>query len=55
MNKRLFIALVLFLLLSTYNFQDKFNFSSKFRIEKILVENNSIIDETIFKKIIVLV
>ena len=50
MNKRLFIALVLFLLLSTYNFQDKFNFSSKFRIKKILVENNSIIDETILKK-----
>ena len=50
MNKRLFIALVLFLLLSTYNFQDEFNFSSKFKIEKILVENNSIIDEKILKK-----
>ncbi len=50
MNKRLFIALVLFLLLSTYSFQDKFNLNSKFTIKKILVENNSIIDEKILKK-----
>ena len=50
MNKRLFIALVLFLLLSTYNFQNKLNLSSKSKIEKILVENNSIIDETILIK-----
>ena len=50
MNKRLFIALVLFLLLSTYSFQDKFNLNSKFKIKKILVENNSIIDETILIK-----
>ena len=50
MNKRLFIALVLFLLLSTYSFQDKLNLNSKFTIKKILVENNSIIDEKNFKK-----
>ena len=50
MNKRLFIALVLFLLLSTYSFQDKLNLNSKFTIKKILVENNSIIDEKILKK-----
>lgn len=43
MNKRFIIALSLLLLLSTYNIQNNFTINSKFSVEKIIVENNSII------------
>ncbi len=45
MNKRFLIALILLLLLSTYQIQDSFKFSSKSKIEKIVVKNNIIIDD----------
>ena len=45
MNKRFLIALILLLLLSTYQIQDSFKFSSKSKIEKIVVQNNIIIDD----------
>ena len=51
MNKRLLIALFLFLLLSTYNIQSNFNFASKFNIRKIIVENNNLVDERKLNKI----
>ena len=50
MNKRLLIALFLFLLLSTYNIQSNFNFASKFNIRKIIVENNNLVDEKEIKQ-----
>ena len=43
MNKIFIIALSLLLLLSTYNIQNNFTINSKFSVEKIIVENNSII------------
>mgnify|MGYP001283353267 FL=1 len=43
MNKRFIIALSLLLLLSTYNIQNNFTMNSKFSVEEIIVENNSII------------
>ena len=50
MNKRLLIALFLFLLLSTYNIQSTFNFASKFNIRKIVVENNYLVDDKEIKQ-----
>ncbi len=44
MKKRLSIALILFLLLSTYNIQNNFSFNSNLNIKDIIVENNSIIE-----------
>ena len=43
--KRLFIAMLLLLLLSTYNIQGFYSLSSKLNIEKILIENNNIVTE----------
>ena len=43
MNKRFIIALSLLLLLSTYNIQNNFTINSKFSVEKIIIENNSIV------------
>ena len=50
MNKRLLIALFLFLLLSTYNIQSNFNFASKFNIRKIIIENNNLVDDKQIKR-----
>ncbi len=44
MKKRLSIALILFLLLSTYNIQNNFSFNSNLNIKDVIVENNSIIE-----------
>lgn len=45
MKKRFLIALLLLLLLSTYNIQDNFKLNSKFYINNITVENNVVISE----------
>ena len=50
MKKRFLIALALFLLLTTYNFNTDFNLNSKFNIEKIIIENNSILKKEEIKK-----
>lgn len=50
MKKRFLIALVLFLLLTTYNFNTDFNLNSKFNIEKIIIENNSILKKEEIEK-----
>ena len=50
MKKRFLIGLVLFLLLSTYNPGSNFNFNSKFNIEQIIIENNSIFQNEEIKK-----
>ena len=50
MKKRLIISLMLLLCLSTYNIQDSYKIGSQFTIKKIIVENNSILDEETIKK-----
>ena len=50
MNKRLLIGLILFLLLSTYNIQSDFKILPKLNIEKIILENNDIVDESLLKR-----
>ena len=50
MKKRILFALVLLLLLSSYNIKKKINFNSRLNIEKIYVENNKFINEKIVKK-----
>ena len=50
MNKRLLIGLILFLLLGTYNIQSDFKILPKLNIEKIILENNDIVDETLLKR-----
>ncbi len=49
MKNRLIIALLLLLILSTYKIQNNFNFNSKINIEKIIVENNFVVNEEIIK------
>ena len=49
MKKRLLIALVLFLLLSTYNIQNNISLLSGLNIKKITITNNEIIDEAQIK------
>ena len=41
---------MLLLFLSTYNIQDSYKIGSQFTIKKIIVENNSILDEETIKK-----
>lgn len=50
MKKRFLIGVVLLLLLSTYNFNSNLNFNSKFNIEEIIIENNSIFKNEEIKK-----
>ena len=50
MKNRLTIALTLFLLLSTYKIQDKFNFNSILNIKKITIENTEILNAIKIKK-----
>ena len=49
MKKRLVIALILLVILSTYK-PEKLFLSSKFKIEQIEIENNSILKESDIKK-----
>ena len=42
---------MLLLFLSTYNIQDSYKIGSQFTIKKIIVENNSILDEETIKKL----
>ena len=49
MKNRLIIALLLLLILSTYNIQNNFNFNSKINIEKIIVENNFVVKGEVIK------
>ncbi len=50
MKKRFFIALLLLLLLSTYNLQNNFSLNLNLNVEKIIIENNKILNETKIKK-----
>ena len=50
MKKRFIIALITLLLLSTYNAQNHFKITSKFNIEKIIIENASLINVATVKK-----
>jgi len=45
MNKRFLLAILLLLLLSTYNVQNHFNLDKALKIEKIIVENNFIVSQ----------
>ena len=47
MRKRFLVALIILLLLSTYNIQDKFKINLGSRITEIQINNNEIIDEEI--------
>ena len=49
-KKRLLIALLMLLLLSTYSIQDHSFFSSKFNIKTIIIQNNLIIENEIVEK-----
>ena len=49
MKKRLLIALILLLLLSTYNIQNNISFFSNLNIKKITIKNNNIIKEVQIK------
>ena len=49
MKKRILFALVLLLLLSSYNIQKNINFNSRLNIEKIYFENNKFINEKTLK------
>ena len=51
MKNRFIIALILLLLLSTYKIQDNLKIDVKTKIEKIIIENNFIIEEKIIEKI----
>ena len=52
MSKRLILTLILLILLTTYNLEDKNNFNSEIKIKNIIVENNSILkEEDILKKL----
>ena len=50
MKNRLVISLLLLLFLSTYQIQENFEIHSKFKVEKILVENNNIVKKREIKK-----
>ncbi len=50
MSKKILIGLFLLLLLSTYQIQESYEFNSKFKIKKIIIENNLILDEYEIKK-----
>ena len=50
MKKRILIASVAFLLLSTYQIKNNHLISSKFKIKKIIIENNLILEEVKIKK-----
>ena len=45
MKKRIFFGLILILVLSTYSLHNNSNFTSKYDIKKVIIENNSIIDK----------
>ncbi len=45
MKKRLLVSLILILLLSTYNIQNKFKINSIFPIEKMIIENNILLKD----------
>ena len=49
MKKRILIASVVFLLLSTYQIKNNHLISSKFKIKKIIIENNLILEEVKIK------
>tara|TARA_E500000178_G_C17012189_1_gene751110 strand:- start:1327 stop:1986 length:660 start_codon:yes stop_codon:yes gene_type:complete len=50
MKNRLLTALILLLLLSTYNIQNTFSLSSKIKIQEVIVTNNLILDDRMIKK-----
>ena len=50
MKNRFIIALILLLLLSTYKIQDNLKIDVKTKIEKIIIENNFIIEEKIIRE-----
>ena len=50
MKKRFLIALILLLFLSTYKMQENFQLNTKLKIEEIVIENNSILQNTTIEK-----
>ena len=50
MKKRFLFAIILLLLLSTYNIQNSFDLNSKLTVKKIIIENNSILKEEVIRK-----
>ena len=48
--KRFLIALILLLFLSTYKMQENFQLNTKLKIEEIVIENNSILQNTTIEK-----
>ena len=50
MKNRFIIALILLLLLSTYKIQDNLKIDVKTKIEKIIIENNFLIEEKKLKE-----
>ena len=50
MKKRFLIALILLLFLSTYKMQENFQLNTKLKIEEIIIENNSILQNTTIEK-----
>ena len=50
MKKRFLIALILLLFLSTYKMQDNFLLNTNLNIEEIIIENNSILQNTTINK-----
>ena len=50
MKKRFLIALILLLFLSTYKMQENFQLNTKLKIDEIIIENNSIIQNTMIEK-----
>ena len=45
MKRRLFIALMMFLIFSTYTIQENFKFHKKLIIQQIIIDNNYILNE----------
>tara|TARA_B100000941_G_scaffold223791_1_gene165997 strand:- start:149 stop:808 length:660 start_codon:yes stop_codon:yes gene_type:complete len=50
MKKRFLIALILLLSLSTYKMQENFQLNTKLKIDEIIIENNSILQNTMIEK-----
>ena len=50
MKKRFLIALLLLLFLSTYKMQENFQLNKKLNIKEIIIENNSIIQNSSIEK-----
>ena len=50
MNKKILVAFILLIFLSTYNFHKDLNIISNLNIKKIVIENNQILKEERIKR-----